>query len=258
MKKCILNGNKVELYDSIEELPMINFQKYNKYLLIDSGIGSDADSIDSHIVKIAKLINKGDSANAIQELQNMRQNLYMINSEISPRYFAFAALVHSINGDKVYDLSDTGLKDILCKINTVKHSKILELLLEFKKKIQQEVEAYFPEDFISVKEKEAYDLLKRKILLILESISQNTDNADAIKQIDATQFSKYKPHNFTGDTSVEIAHDKSFEDTCLIISQKLNLNAKQMTVLEFYSALNLIKRQVETEMKSFKTTKKHK
>ena len=77
MKKILFNNRTIEVYDSIEELPIVNFQKYNKYLLIDSGIGSDVDSIDEHIVKIAKLIKKEDSQKAMQELLNMRQNLYM-------------------------------------------------------------------------------------------------------------------------------------------------------------------------------------
>lgn len=134
MKKILFNNRTIEVYDSIEELPIVNFQKYNKYLLIDSGIGSDVDSIDEHIVKIAKLIKKEDSQKAMQELLNMRQNLFMINSEISPKYLAFAALIHKVDGEEVKDLSDDSLKEILAKINEIKHNKILAFLLEFKKK----------------------------------------------------------------------------------------------------------------------------
>lgn len=110
MKSLLINKKIVRVYDSIDEMPIINFQKYNKYLLIDSGIGSDADDIDAHIVKIAKYIKSNNNRKALQELQNMRQNIYMVNSEISPKYLAFAALIYSIDGKKVDDLSDDGLK----------------------------------------------------------------------------------------------------------------------------------------------------
>ena len=50
----------IKLYDSIDELPIVNFQKYNKYLLIDSGIGSDLNAFDEHITKIAMSIKSGD------------------------------------------------------------------------------------------------------------------------------------------------------------------------------------------------------
>ena len=98
MKSLLINKKIVRVYDSIDEMPIINFQKYNKYLLIDSGIGSDADDIDAHIIKIAKFIKANNSKKALQELQNMRQNMYMVNSEISPKYLAFAALIYSIDG----------------------------------------------------------------------------------------------------------------------------------------------------------------
>ena len=38
MKKVVINNTVLELYDGIEELPIVNFQKFNKYMLIDSGI----------------------------------------------------------------------------------------------------------------------------------------------------------------------------------------------------------------------------
>lgn len=136
MKTVSLNGKVLKLYDSIDEMPIINFQKYNKYLLLDSGIGSDADDVDAHIVKIAKYIKAGSSEKALQELQNMRQNIYMINSELSPKYLAFAALIHSVDGREVTDLSDSGLKALLAEIKKVKHSSLFSLLANLKKKLK--------------------------------------------------------------------------------------------------------------------------
>lgn len=46
MKKVTLQGHKIEIYDSIDELPIVRFQIYNKYLLLDCGIGSDMESVD--------------------------------------------------------------------------------------------------------------------------------------------------------------------------------------------------------------------
>ena len=65
MKTLYINKKIVKVYDSIDEMPIVNFQKYNKYLLIDSGLGSDADDIDSHISKIAKFIKADDSKKAL-------------------------------------------------------------------------------------------------------------------------------------------------------------------------------------------------
>lgn len=256
MKKILFNNKVLEVYDSIDELPIVRFQKYNKYLLIDSGIGSDVDAIDEHIVKIAKLIKSNDSQKAMQELINMRQNLFMINSEISPKYLAFAALVHKVDKEEVKDLSDDGLKEILTKISEIKHNKILSFLAEFKKKIQEELETYYPEDFVSAKERELLSLIKRRTLLILDGIAEDKDNSAEVEAIDNKMFSKYNPKSFEGEKSAEIKYDKQFEATCLLISQKMNLDAKTMTVLQFYSALDMIKKQSEAESNALNKNKR--
>lgn len=137
MKQMLINKKTICVYDSIDEMPIANFQKYNKYLMIDSGIGSDVDDIDAHITKIAKYIKSKDEKKALLELQNMRQSMYMINSEISPKYLAFAALIHSIDGKEVTDLSDDGLKALLEEIKHIKHSKVIEFLFWLKKKLQR-------------------------------------------------------------------------------------------------------------------------
>ena len=256
MKSLLINKKIVRVYDSIDEMPIINFQKYNKYLLIDSGIGSDADDIDAHIIKIAKFIKANNSKKALQELQNMRQNMYMVNSEISPKYLAFAALIHSIDGKEVNDLSDDGLKKLLQDLKDVKHSKVIDFLLWLKKKVTSELETYFPGDFVNPKEKEAYDRLKNRTLLVLDSIINNTDNTKQIESIDAMMLNMHAPKVFIGSESVEIKYDKQFESTCLLIAQKTNMDARKMTVLQFYNAIDNIKAQAEAEAKSLKKHKK--
>lgn len=133
MRQYIINGKLVKLYDSIDELPVVNFQKYNKCVLIDAGLGSDIESVDAKIINVAKMISKGEKEKAMDELQNMRQTMHLIVSEVSPKYLAFAALVHSVDGIKNTDLSDDGLKELLGKINEAPASMI-EGFLNFVKK----------------------------------------------------------------------------------------------------------------------------
>ena len=256
MKNLLINKKIVRVYDSIDEMPIVNFQKYNKYLLIDSGIGSDADDIDAHIVKIAKYIKSNNNKKALQELQNMRQNIYMVNSEISPKYLAFAALIHSVDGKEVNDLSDDGLKKLLQDLKEVKHSKVIDFLLWLKKKVTSELEIYFPGDFVNPKEKDAYDKLKQRTLLVLDSMINDTDNSEQIETIDMIMLNMHSPKSYIGSESVEIKYDKQFESTCLLIAQKTNMDARKMTVLQFYNAVDNIKQQLEAESKSVKRHKR--
>lgn len=142
MKTVKINNHELKLYDSIDEIPIVNFQKYNKYIIVDSGLGSDIDSVDEHLVNLAKLI-KSDKDKAQQELQNLRQTMHLIVSGISPNYLAFAALIHSIDGKVVEDLSDENLKSIIEKLQKAKHSMIVSLLLWVKKNWPQNLRCIF-------------------------------------------------------------------------------------------------------------------
>lgn len=255
MKTITLNKHELKLYDSIDEMPIVNFQKYNKYIIVDSGLGSDVDSVDEHLVNLAKLI-KTNKDKAQQEIQNLRQTMHLIVSGISPNYLAFAALIHSIDGEKVEDLSDENLKAILDKLKKTKHSILIDILLKVKKKLATELELYFPSNFSDAKDKEAYDKIKQRTILQLESIAYDVDNTDKINEIDEWLFNLYKPKSFNGKASVEIKYDKQFETACMIISQKANMNAKKMTVLEFYSTLNNISKQAEAEAKAYKKVRR--
>lgn len=96
MKNVQIKGMNVELYDSIEDLPIMRFHKYNKMLLVDAGVGSDLSDLDRHIEKVIRYLNSPTPNMATVELENMRQNIYFIQSEVSPRHLAFAVLVKSI------------------------------------------------------------------------------------------------------------------------------------------------------------------
>lgn len=255
MKTITIKNKTIKLYDSIDELPIANFQKYNKCILIDSGLGSDVDSIDSHIVNIAKFINKGDKKSAMQELQNMRQNMHMIVSNVSPKNLAFAALIHSINGKEQKDLSDAHLQELIDELGEMPYNLFTTILSGLKKKLSTELELYFPSEFDSAKEKDVYAKLKARTLFQLQELIEDEDYAKQIAELDEFLFSLHKPKIFTGKDSEEIKYDKQFETACMIISQKTGMNAKKMTVLEFYNTLVNIQKQSEMEKKSYNKNK---
>jgi len=255
MKTITIKNKTIKLYDSIDELPIANFQKYNKCILIDSGLGSDVDSIDSHIVNIAKFINKGDKKSAMQELQNMRQNMHMIVSNVSPKNLAFAALIHSINGKEQKDLSDAHLQELIDELGEMPYNLFTTILAGQKKKLSTELELYFPSEFDSAKEKDVYAKLKARTLFQLQELIEDEDYAKQIAELDEFLFSLHKPKIFTGKDSEEIKYDKQFETACMIISQKTGMNAKKMTVLEFYNTLVNIQKQSEMEKKSYNKNK---
>lgn len=246
-----IGKHEIKLYDSIDDMPIINFQKYNKFLLIDSGVGSDLEDIDLHITKIANYI-QNDRSLAIQELQNMRQAMYFVNQEISPRFMAFTALIYEIDGERLTDLTDDNLKAILTKLTEVKRGWLEKILDEIKKKVNTELETFFPAIFDNAKEKEAYDKLKHRTNLVLDSIINEKNNAKEIRDVDSFLLNLSKPKPFYGSKSAEVQYSKQFENTCISITQRLNINAKALTVFEFYTTLEQLKKQLDNEIKAAK------
>ena len=78
MKTVKIGEYTVEIYDAIDELPMLRFHKYNKMLLVDAGIGSDLQDFDTHIEKAMRYARSKTPELTAIELDNMRQNVYFI------------------------------------------------------------------------------------------------------------------------------------------------------------------------------------
>jgi hypothetical protein len=232
----------VELFDSISELSIKRFHKFNKYMLIDSGVGSDLEDIDHHIMKIDKYIRDGDKKNAIIQLQNMRQSLYMITQEVNIKHLSFGVLVNKINGKTVFDLSDENIKKIQDKFMNTRISVINRILETVKKKLDEELNLYFPNKFDDISVKEYYEKLKARTLLTLNSIIEGTDNKKLIEDIDNFLLSLAKPKIFSGTDNAEIQFDKQFEDMCLLLTRELSLNIDELTVLQFYNSFEYLKK----------------
>lgn len=136
MKRINLRGIVLEMYDSIDEMPITRFQEYNRFLLIDSGIGSDVESISKHIAKVNRFIDQDQKENAKQELNNYFQNLLFVIEHTSPEMSAFCALIASVNGHPYNDLSEEGVQRLKSRLSKkgLTIGKVRQFLNEIKKK----------------------------------------------------------------------------------------------------------------------------
>lgn len=139
------NGHILEMYDGIEEMPYTRFQSYQRHIMLDSGIGSDMNSVDSHLSNIARFANKDDKDGLKKEVDNLRQNFYFITSKTSPEMMAFVSLIKSINGidlpDVITDMVlDNTQKDLMGKRITV--GKIRGFLTHVKKNLKRKLKPF--------------------------------------------------------------------------------------------------------------------
>lgn len=235
MKEITVNGNRITLYDDIESLPVARFHKYNKMLLLDSGIGSDLSDFAAHIQRAKYYLKTGDES-ALAELDNLMQNVLLIQQELSPKHYAFAVLVAKINGVECDDISDDGLRRTLDRLSDITNAELTAELQSVKKKIDMELAAYFPKLFDDAKVKEYRDDVARRAEMVLEEITRGVDNTARIAEITGRMIKSSKPKRFGSDGNAEVAHDKNFGTMCLLISQELHAKAEDMTVMQFYTA----------------------
>lgn len=254
MRTTKIGKFEVEIYDAIDELPMQRFHKYNKMLLIDAGIGSDLADFDRHIEKAVIYARSKTPEMAAAELDNMRQNVYFIQTGLSPRHLAFAVLVKTIDGKEYNDLSDDGLQKIVDMFADVPIKEIAATFGAVKKKIDDELRAYFPRMFDDAAVKEYFDQVKQRTLVVLDSIinGESDDKTEEIERITTALLLYNKPMIFSGSDNLEISYDKQFEKMCLILSQHLNVNPKQYSVLEYYNAYEYIKEMIKENAKNSK------
>jgi len=124
-----------QICESIKELPIDRYTEFQKYLLQDSGIGSDIESVYRHFEKIDVFLAAGKLQEAINERTNQHFNLFMMLNKISITHLSFACLVSSIDGNQVTDYSESNLLLIssrLGKLGFIQND--LEKILEDVKK----------------------------------------------------------------------------------------------------------------------------
>lgn len=144
MTEVRIAGHKVRIYTDIDEMPMVRFHKYNRMLLVDAGVGSDISDFDAHIERVVRYIRGGRNEDAAKELENLRQNVYMILNGQSPKDLSFACLVASVDGKVTDDLSDDGLRRVVDMLSDGARGEASDKRSEAKKKNRRTVDGLLP------------------------------------------------------------------------------------------------------------------
>ena len=112
-----------------------------------------------------------------------------------------------------------------------------------KKKIEAELKAYFAQGGESAASKEYYELMRRRALLQYAEIRFDEDHGEEIRAIESQMVRIEKPKEFQGLKNAEVLYDKNFVGCCIAIAQNLNMDAKKMTVMEYYRAIEVLEEQ---------------
>ena len=250
-----IGKHTVEFYDTIEELPIVRFHKYQKLLLVDAGVGSDIAAFDQRLLKASEFITANKPQQAQQELENLRQCVFMIQSELAPKHRAFAALVTKLDGVDCDDVGDTALAKITEMLNDIPENEMTAQLEAVKKKIDGELMLYFPALFNDSEVKEYYDLLRKRTLEVLNGIIAGMIDpaaSEIVSKLTTALITYSNPKTYTGSDGLEIQFDRQFENLCLVLSEQLHVEPKKYTVLEFYNAFEFVKEKAKQAEKAKK------
>jgi len=129
-------GHEVELFDSIQNLPILRFQKFQKYQMQASEIGNSLEDYDSRMLKAIQFLKKGLLAEGAQELENGRQTFFNCINEFSPEGKSFAVLVKRIDKQNYEEFSPDSLEKCLEHLDKIGlgNATSIEKLKEVKKK----------------------------------------------------------------------------------------------------------------------------
>ena len=202
-------GHKVVFYDSVEDLPVTQFHRYSKHLLVEGGIGDTIQDIDRHITRIINFLN--DTKKTYQEILNLRQCLFLVASEQDVHNKTTLCLVKSVDGKDWTDFSDSGLDELYNLLNGATQRELNELAMEVRSRIDENLLQYFPKVFEDSTQKNYIDLLRQRAVLQIGEIVNGDDNDAKIQGVTEKIYQMQNPKGFSGAESEEIRFDKQLD-----------------------------------------------
>lgn len=238
--------HEIEIYSDFETLPILRFQKFNKYQLKASDVGSEFSDFQQRVVKISQYIQKDLKDSALKELENMTLTVFNGFHEISPRSKAFAILVKRIDEEEFQDISAEGLQKCLEALDAINfpYAEVLRLITDVKKKLDTQLSVYFPKQFKRGGDKETALLRVKRANLMLDNITDPGEQKEIeIFELERLILERNPPNiwNTYLPENMELFLESEFNKFLLSVCENSNLDIDKLTVKTFYSKVEQIK-----------------
>lgn len=126
----------VELYSSIAEMPMFRKHLFDKFLILDMGLGADLNAIEAKHQNLNIYARNKKWPETIQELKNLHHTMFNAISEIDFKHLAFACMVAQIDDKPVTCKTEDDADKILDAIgDIINDGEAVEYVVELKKKL---------------------------------------------------------------------------------------------------------------------------
>jgi len=255
MKTVKLKGMIIEYHDGdIEEMPIHRFQMFNQQLAIEAGIGSDMEAFDGHLVRMGKFVKKKMFAEYETEVANIRQNLYFVINNVSPKTAAFVYLINTIDGEELTDFSPDNVARLTTAFGRAGlTARIISTIINaVKKNAERDLTLHFPKMMANAKQAELNHRMMERSRTIIRGVMSEQEPAAmvaAIDEIDDGLMQFHKPSKFTGTNGVEAVMKRVYERTVAHISEMIGRDAKTLTIMEYYTNADILQARVKAQTK---------
>lgn len=242
---CKHGKHEIEMFDSIHSLPILRFQRFNKYQMIASEIGNTFADYDQRSQKALQFIQKGMKNEAIQELENRRQTVFNAFNEFTPVGKSFAILVKRIDG-VIYDtFTPDDLDRCLEHLEKIglDNKTAINKLQEVKKKIETELGVYYPDFFPKNGNKEQTALRMRRVNVMLDSIIEKKIDEKSLFEVEKEILESDKPNvwNVHKKGNMERVLEVEFQKFAISVIEKTKQDLSSLTTFTFYATVEHLK-----------------
>lgn len=139
--------NGVELYETIDEMPILRKHLFDKFLIMDSGMGSTMQDVEVRLQKLDVFLVEKNFDKALAERKNLHHTIFNGMAQINFKSLAFAALVYKVKGKKVQVDNESQAEEALTLIAPlVNFGDVAEFTNEVKKKLLTSLGYTFQKD----------------------------------------------------------------------------------------------------------------
>lgn len=239
-----VKGHIIEVFDDIKELGILRFQNMNKYNMKANEVGDNFQDYDARMLKALTFLESSMIDEAKQELSNQRLTVFNAYNNNIVNGKAFAVMVKSIDGYKYNTYESSDVEKVILHLEKIglSHINSMEALNEVKKKIEKQLQVYFPESFSNYLELEQNTL---KLKLINSSCDAIIHQGEAEKhEKEAAKLKKQlletvKPNvwNVNIENNIEKTIEVDFKVYAFYVTDHLKLDLKNITVFDFYASV---------------------
>lgn len=126
----------MDLYKDINSMPITVFMQFQKYVIIEQGLGSNFQDFGQKLSKLTELVVHEQKEQSLEEIKNLYHLFYsLVDKKGDVKLHAIASLVKGNEGKSEEELGEFVKKNLLSK----NVAEIYETYFDLKKKLLQQL-----------------------------------------------------------------------------------------------------------------------